>query len=157
MQISEPFPSTFPGNFIPRNLCTLVSCVVCTSTTPQDYPRTWEIDWWVSDHLIPSSEGTWFFLKSACVARQLPAPNVRATKPTHRGASAILFAEQHYYPPQKTVQTKATWWSGKPWQLYLIPLRHSRGTSINHRLPAPDPSGPFGCNLSQDRRRWHGS
>lgn len=106
-------------------------------------PRMCDIDLWVTDHLISSSEGTWFHkIRLCCQTVVLPAPNGQLTKPTHRGEAAILFAGQHY-PPQKTAQTKATWWRGKPWQLYLIPLRHSRGTNINHCPPAPDPSSPL--------------
>lgn len=97
----------------------------------------------VSGHLISPSEGTWFYeIRWWCQTTVLPAPNGPLTKRTQQGTSAIVFAGQHY-PLQKTAQTTATWWRGKPWQLYLIPLRHSRGTNINHCPPAADPSGPL--------------
>lgn len=99
-----------------------------------------EIDLWLSEHLMLSSEGTGFYrIRLCCQTAIHPMPNGRLTKPTHREGFAILFTGQHY-PPQRTAQTKATWRGRKPWQLYLIPLRHSRGTNINHCLPALDPS-----------------
>lgn len=48
-------------------------------------------------------------------------------------------AGQHN-PPQGTPRTKATWWRGRPWRLYLIPSCHSHGSHINHCPPASRPS-----------------
>lgn len=139
-QTSAPFPPTF----FTWNLCTcLRRLLIFHFHHTSRLACMFKTDLWVSKHLILSSEGAWFYeIWLHCQTAVVPVPNGRWTKPAHWGASAILFSGQHY-PLQKTPQTKATWWRGKPWQLYLIPLCHSGSTSINHSPPAPDPNGPL--------------
>lgn len=153
---------TFPWNLITGNLCTLVksflvSCVGCKSAAPQDDRACVRLACESVTIWFHPSEATWSYKTRLCLPDSAPPSAKWPVNKTYTPRSVCHIVRRTALSPAENRPNKGNTVKREA----MTALSHSTPPLTRHKhqsLPAGSRSKqPLGCNLSQDRRRWHGS